>query len=60
MKYPVTARIASFALAALVSAGLLGSINLIAAEQVSAARLAHAQSQADAHVAARTACPARS
>ncbi len=60
MNHPVTARIASFALAALVSAGLFGSINLIAAEQVSAARLAHAQSQADAQVAGRTTCPAQS
>ena len=53
-------RLASFTMAALVTASLLGSINLIAVEQVSAARLAHAQSQGQAHLAARSLCPVQS
>ncbi len=60
MSKPLMQRVASFAMAALVTASLLGSINLIAAEQVSAARIAHAQSQHDAPLAARTACAAQS
>jgi hypothetical protein len=47
-------------MATLVTASLLGSINMIAAEQVSAARLAHEQSQSEAQLAARAHCPAQS
>jgi hypothetical protein len=63
MSHPITPRITSFVLAALVTGGLLGSIKLIAAEQVAAARLASQQSQHPhpaAQLAARVACLSQS
>jgi len=60
MSQPFAQRFASFTMAALVTVGLLGSMNLIAAEQVSAARMAHAQSHGETPMAARALCPAQS
>jgi hypothetical protein len=58
MSSPFVTRIASFALAALVTTTLLGSMRLMAAEQQAAAQMAHEAASRAAHqqLAASVSC----